>query len=285
MLTEVLAWYDRAARDFPWRAPDRTPWGVLVCEVMSQQTPAPRIVEPWRGWLARWPEPAGLAADAPGEAVRMWGRLGYPRRALRLHAAAVAVTERYAGQVPATVAELRALPGVGDYTAAATAAFGHGVRAAVLDVNVRRVLARTAGRDDPGPGAPVRGERERAEALLPSDPMTAVRWNAAVMELGALVCTARRPSCGVCPLRGRCPGPRPPAGRSTRAQPWHGSDRHVRGLVMAVVRDAVGSVGREAVDVVWPDRVQLTRCVDGLVADGLLEPVPGGLRLPTGRGT
>ncbi|MGF1663876.1 MAG: A/G-specific adenine glycosylase [Kineosporiaceae bacterium] len=282
MIDEVLAWYRRAARDFPWRAPDRTPWGVLVCEVMSQQTPAPRIVEPWRRWTARWPEPAALAADPPGEAVRMWGRLGYPRRALRLHAAAGTVTERHSGRVPASVAELRALPGVGDYTAAATAAFGHGVRVAVLDVNVRRVLARTAGEADPGPAAPVRRERDRAESLLPADPATAARWNAAVMELGALVCTARRPSCRTCPLRSRCPGPRPDTGRTTRPQPWHGSDRHVRGLVMALAREAAGTVPAPAVDAVWPDRVQLARCVDGLVADGLLEPAEGGLRLPTG---
>ncbi|MGF1648526.1 MAG: A/G-specific adenine glycosylase [Kineosporiaceae bacterium] len=282
MIAEVLTWYERSARDFPWRAPDRTPWGVLVCEVMSQQTPAARIVEPWRRWTARWPEPAALAAEAPGEAVRMWGRLGYPRRALRLHAAAVAVTERHCGQVPAAVPELRALPGVGDYTAAATAAFGHGVRVAVLDVNVRRVLARTAGDADPGPSAPTRHERERAQALLPADPATATRWNAAVMELGALVCTARRPSCGTCPLSRRCPGPRPATGRTTRAQPWHGSDRHVRGLVMALARDAEGAVPTATIDTVWPDRVQLARCVDGLVTDGLLEPVGGGLRLPAG---
>jgi A/G-specific adenine glycosylase len=282
VIAEVLAWYERAARDFPWRAPDRTPWGVLVCEVMSQQTPAPRIVEPWRRWTARWPEPAALAADAPGEAVRMWGRLGYPRRALRLHAAAATITERHAGRVPASVAELRALPGVGDYTATATAAFGHGVRTEVLDVNVRRVLARTAGDPDPGPGAPSRAERDRAAALLPADPATAARWNAAAMEFGALVCTARRPACGTCPLRRSCPGPRPAAGRTTRPQAWHGSDRHVRGLVMALARETVGTVPTSAVEVVWPDHVQLTRCIDGLVTDGLLEPVDGGLRLPTG---
>jgi A/G-specific adenine glycosylase len=191
------------------------------------------------------------------------------------------MVEHHGGEVPRTVEELRALPGIGDYTAAATAAFAHGVRVPVLDVNVRRVIARTAGDPDPGPGAPNRAERDRAEALLPDDPATSARWNAAVMELGALVCTARRPDCTRCPLRRTCPGPRPSTGRTTRPQPWHGSDRHVRGLVMALVREAEGPVSAAAVEAVWPDRVQLARCVDGLVGDHLLEPHGGAFRLPT----
>lgn len=248
---------------------------------MSQQTPAPRIVDPWLRWMARWPEPAALAGEPAGEAVRMWERLGYPRRALWLHAAAVTIVERHGGVVPAGVDELRALPGIGDYTASATAAFAYGVRVPVLDVNVRRVLARTAGESAPGPGAPTVAERERAWRLLPEDPPVASRWNAAVMELGALVCTARAPACGACPLRDRCPGPGPAAGRSTRRQAWHGTDRQVRGLVMAAVRAETGPVPRARVDTVWPDRVQLARCVDSLVADGLLVPVDGGaLALP-----
>lgn len=281
MIDEVLTWYGRNARDFPWRSPDRTPWGVFVCEVMSQQTPAQRIVDPWQRWMTRWPSPAALAADAPGEAVRLWDRLGYPRRAVRLHAAAIAMVERHAGEVPRRVEDLRALPGVGDYTAAATAAFAHGVRVPVLDVNIRRVLARTDGDPDPGPGAPTRAERDRASAVLPDEPARSAAWNAAVMELGALVCTARKPACPSCPLQATCPGPQPSTGRSTRAQPWHGSDRHVRGLVMALVRDADGPVPASAVEAVWPDRVQLSRCVDGLVADHLLEPHCGHFRLPT----
>jgi A/G-specific adenine glycosylase len=283
VLDRLLSWYRDNARDFPWRAPDRTAWGVLVCEVMSQQTPAPRIVEPWRRWMARWPTPASLAQEPAGEAIRMWDRLGYPRRAIRLHAAARSVVERHGGDVPGTVDALRALPGVGDYTAAATAAFAHGTRVVVLDVNIRRVLARTAGEADPGPGAPTRAERARAQTLLPAAAGVAVAWNAATMELGALVCTARRPDCASCPLRPSCPGPRATAA-ATRAQrrghAWSGTDRHVRGLVMAELRAAPGELPPPRLEQVWHDRVQLLRCLDGLVADGLVTPTPNGFRLP-----
>ncbi len=282
----VLRWYEDHGRDLPWRSPQRSAWGVLVCEVMSQQTPVPRIVAPWRAWLARWPEPASLAADSPGEAVRMWGRLGYPRRALRLHAAAAAIVERHQGQVPRSVAQLLALPGIGAYTAAATAAFGFGVRTTVLDVNVRRVLARVSGAAaSPVAGAPTRFEVERAEAALPADPARAARWNASVMELGALVCTARAPRCPDCPLSQRCPVPNGgqaalAGARTGRTQPWVGSDRYVRGLVMAGLRAAPVEVGHAELDLVWPQEAQLRRCIAGLTADGLAVPTATGLRLP-----
>lgn len=290
----VLAWFAQHGRDLPWRRADRTPWGVLVCEVMSHQTPVARILGPWRDWMDRWPDPGALAAASPGDALRMWGRLGYPRRALRLHAAAVAITADHGGRVPGTVAELLALPGIGAYTAAATAAFGFGVRTVVLDVNVRRVLTRVAGSGELKPGAPTNAEIARAAALLPQDPPRSAVWNAAVMELGALVCTARTARCPDCPLQRVCPGPGPGSGpgadpraaagraRTTRAQPWHGTDRQVRGLVMAHLREAEGPVPLPVVDLVWPDPVQLARCVEGLVSDGLAERAPGALALPGG---
>src|SRR6476620_4629172 len=138
----VLTWYAEHARELPWREPSASPWAVMVSEFMLQQTPVARVLPVYEQWLTRWPSPAALAADAPGEAVRAWGRLGYPRRALRLHAAAGAMTEQHGGAVPSTEAELLTLPGVGTYTAAAVATFAFGERTTVVDTNVRRVLAR-----------------------------------------------------------------------------------------------------------------------------------------------
>ena len=287
MVAAVLDWYDDNGRDLPWRAPGVGAWAVLVCEVMSHQTPVVRVVPAWQAWLERWPEPSDLARDSPGEAVRMWGRLGYPRRALRLHEAAVAITEEHDGTVPRTYDGLLGLPGVGPYTAAATAAFAHGARTVVLDVNVRRVLTRVQDGGDTPPGAPTRAEVDRARDLLPPEPGRSVRWNAAVMELGALVCRARRPLCGQCPLQDRCAwratGAARPATdrpRTTRPQAWLGTDRYVRGLLLAVLRAEPGTVAPEQLTIGWPDDAQVTRCLAGLVGDGLVEAAPGGYRLP-----
>ncbi|RMI03391.1 A/G-specific adenine glycosylase, partial [Cellulomonas triticagri] len=200
----VVAWFDVHARDLPWRAPDRTPWGVLVSEVMLQQTPVVRVEPAWRAWLARWPEPADLAAASPADVLRAWDRLGYPRRALRLQDCARALVERHGGQVPDDEEALLALPGIGSYTAAAVRAFAFGRRSVVLDTNVRRVLARVAeGVALPAPALTV-GERRLAEEYVPADDAGAARWAAASMELGALVCTARAPRCGACPVADAC---------------------------------------------------------------------------------
>ena len=142
MHDEILEWYAGNARELPWRGPAASPWSVMVSEFMLQQTPVARVLPVHEEWLRRWPTPADLAAEPTGEAVRAWGRLGYPRRALRLHGAAVAIVERHGGDVPAAYDDLLALPGVGDYTAAAIATFAYGRRHVVLDTNVRRVLAR-----------------------------------------------------------------------------------------------------------------------------------------------
>lgn len=274
----LLAWFDAHARVLPWRAADRTPWGVLVSEVMLQQTPVARVEPAWRAWLARWPTPASLAAAAPGDAVRAWDRLGYPRRALRLHACAVAIVERHGGQVPQDEAALLALPGVGAYTAAAVRAFAFGRRAVVLDTNVRRVLGRHADGVALPPPAQTAVETARAAALTPADDATAVRWALATMELGALVCTARAPRCEDCPLAPSCAwlaAGRPPDehGHRRRRQPWQGTDRQVRGRVMALLREGLGPVPADAVAAVWPDARQLGRCVEALVADGLVVPL------------
>jgi A/G-specific adenine glycosylase len=281
----VLDWYARHARELPWRTPGVSGWAVLVSEFMLQQTPVSRVLPVYPTWLERWPVPAALAAEAPGEAVLAWGRLGYPRRALRLHGAAVAVTERHGGVVPADYDALRALPGVGDYTAAAVASFAYGRRHVVLDTNVRRVLARVvSGRELPPP-AVTAAERRSAEALLPHDPADAARWAVAAMELGALVCRARGPACGVCPVAAACAWraaghPSDPASRR-RVQRYEGTDRQVRGRLLAVLRASPGPVSAAELAACWDAALQRDRALDGLVADGLVEPVAdGAFRLP-----
>jgi len=237
-----------------------------------------RVLPVFAAWLARWPTPAALASEPAGEAVRAWGRLGYPRRALRLHAAAVAMVERHAGQVPDDPAALRALPGVGDYTAAAVAAFAFRRRAVVLDTNVRRVLGRLLrGEARPVAASPGVAERSAAAAVLPRDPAAAAVWSVAVMELGALVCTARRPRCDACPVADRCrwlaAGRPEPAEATRRTQTYAGTDRQVRGRLLALLRDADGPVARDRLARVWPDPAQRWRALDALVADGLVAPV------------
>lgn len=273
----ILRWYDAHARELPWRSADASPWSVLVSELMLQQTPVARVLPVHRAWLDRWPTPADLAAEPAGEAVRMWGRLGYPRRALRLHAAAAAIVTGHGGEVPARYSDLLALPGVGEYTAAAVASFAFGQRHAVLDTNVRRVLARVAtGQELPAPGL-TRAERDVAAALLPEDDATAARWAVAVMELGALVCTARDPGCGECPVAGLCAwrlAGRPPYdGPPRRGQTWAGTDRQCRGRLLAVVRDAEGAVHRSRLEAAWAGGDQRERCLASLLADGLVVAV------------
>lgn len=282
----VLAWFEQHARDLPWRRPEAGAWGVMVSEFMLQQTPVSRVLPVYEQWMARWPRPAALAAEAPGEAVRAWGRLGYPRRALRLHGAAVAITERHGGDVPSDHAQLLALPGIGEYTAAAVASFAYGRRHPVLDTNVRRVLARAVTGVQYPPNATTAAERRLARALLPDDEATAARWAAASMELGALVCTARNEDCARCPIADACAwrlaGKPAHDGPPRRGQTYAGTDRQVRGRLLAVLREATAPVQRAALDAVWHDAVQRARALDGLVADGLVEPLDGGrYRLPS----
>jgi A/G-specific adenine glycosylase len=282
----VLAWFARHARDLPWRAPGTTPWSVLVSEIMLQQTPVARVVPAHQQWLARWPAPAALAAEPAGEAIKQWGRLGYPRRALRLHETATILTARHGGVVPADVDALRALPGIGSYTAAAVASFAFGQRHAVLDTNVRRVLARLlAGRPQPAT-APSVAERRLAESLLPAEPAVAARWSVAVMELGALVCGAARPRCTACPVARHCAwlaAGRPAQPARRRVQRYDGTDRQCRGRLLAVLRDRGFPARRADFDVVWADQAQLARALDGLVADGLVDPLPDGRYALPGR--
>ncbi len=276
----VTDWFVQAARDLPWRRPGVSAWAVLVSEVMLQQTPVSRVVPTWTAWLARWPTPASLASASAGDAVRMWGKLGYPRRALRLHECAQAIVAQHDGEVPADVAGLEQLPGIGAYTARAVAVFAYGGRYPVVDINVRRVVARAIrGQGEAAPPSPRRDHAE-VEALLPRDAAAAARASVAFMELGALVCTARAPRCADCPLESRCAwrlaGAPVYTGPSVRPQRFAGTDRQVRGLLLDVLRAATTPVTKTALDIVWPDSIQRERALDTLVVDGLVDPLPDG---------
>ncbi|WP_129660344.1 A/G-specific adenine glycosylase [Rothia halotolerans] len=289
----IIAWFAENARDLPWRAPDRTAWQVMVSEFMLQQTPVVRVLPVWQRWMQLWPTPADLAASSTGEAVREWGRLGYPRRALRLHAAATAIVERHGGHVPRDHAQLLDLPGVGAYTAAAVSVFAFGQRQTVIDTNIRRVHARAvSGKALPGKSLTA-AQTRLAEELMPADDDAAVAWNVSVMELGALVCTARSPLCDLCPVLEDCAwvaAGRPEPDYVPAGQSWQGTDRQARGAIMAVLREAEGPVPRESLlrpDLAEPGnrpgaakavrrlrelgapREQLERCLGGLLADGL----------------
>lgn len=284
----LAEWYRSHARDLPWRRAsfheEFGAWGVLVSEFMLQQTPVARVIPHLDAWLARWPSPTAMAAATPAEVVQQWANLGYPRRALWLYRAAVEVTERHGGVVPRDVDALLALSGIGDYTARAVAVFAYGDRHPVVDTNTRRVLARAIeGRAQPAP--PSRRDLALMDSQLPASDVESAVFNAAAMELGATVCTARSPRCDICPLLADCAWVaegRPDTGDTRRRQAaYEGSDRQARGAVLRMLRaaDAAG-VPQEAVIPDWPDRAQRDRAIDSLIADGLAEAVEGMLALP-----
>ncbi|MEO7016067.1 MAG: A/G-specific adenine glycosylase [Leifsonia sp.] len=281
----VIGWYHENKRDLPWRRDGFTAWGTLVSEFMLQQTPVTRVIPRLEEWLTCWPTPADLAAVPAGEAVRAWQSLGYPRRALWLHACAVAIAENHGGAVPDDVDALLALPGVGDYTARAVAVFAYGERHPVVDTNVRRVIARAVdGQGQPGPPA-ARADLAAMEALLPRDRASAAAFNAGMMELGALVCGARAPRCDDCPLREACAwrlaGFPPYDGpRKAVQKKYEGSDRQVRGLILAELRASHVPVTAHEIEGLWPDAPQRDRALAGLLADGLAVHTANGYLLP-----
>ena len=284
-LDPVVAWFNGASRALPWRD-NPEPWAVLVSEVMLQQTPVERVLPAFERWMERWPTPTDLAADSPGRAIREWGRLGYPRRALWLHGAAIACRDRFGGRVPSDIADLRSLPGVGEYTAAAVASFAFGQRHAVLDTNVRRVHARWLdGTERPANATPNNRERLRALALLPDDPFAAAQASVAVMELGALVCKARTPRCDRCPVAGSCAwrstGHPSSTHTSRPRQAYEGTDRQCRGRILGVLREATSPVTQHELDGAWQDVDQCRRALTSLIEDGLVTGDPRtGFRLP-----
>ena len=273
VIEAICAWFDANGRDLPWRRPGTSAWGVLVSEVMSQQTPMSRVIGPWHEWMNRWPTPDDLAEEDSGEAVAAWGRLGYPRRALRLHSCAVTIATEHDGVVPNSYDELVALPGIGDYTASAVVSFAFGGRATVLDTNVRRLIARAESGIANCPTSVTRAERIVADALVPDEDARAAKWAVASMELGALVCTARSPQCEVCPIRDGCRwviDGRPDNAPARRGPPWKGTDRQCRGVIMDVVRNSPHGVKVQMALSAWPELDQASRCLESLLDDGLV---------------
>ena len=271
---DLLGWFDVAERALPWRADGVTPWQILVSEFMLQQTPVSRVLPIWSDWVARWPTPSATAAATPAEVLRAWGKLGYPRRAKRLHECATVIAREFADVVPDDVETLEQLPGIGSYTARAVACFAYRKPVPVVDTNVRRVVARAVhGRAD---AAAPSAKRDHADvaALLP-DAARAARFSAALMELGATVCTARAPRCAVCPLtscRWRAAGHPPGTEPRRPAQRYAGTDRQVRGRLLDVLRDNALPVTKAELDVAWPvDAAQRERALASLLDDGLVE--------------
>ncbi|ROR66509.1 A/G-specific adenine glycosylase [Agrococcus jenensis] len=280
----LAGWYRDNARDLPWRRPDFDAWGTLVSEIMLQQTQVSRVAVEIDRWLERWPTPADLADAPTHEVLRQWGTLGYPRRALRLQDAARAIVERHGGDVPRDVAALLALPGIGDYTARAVAVFHFGDRHPVVDTNVRRVIARAVhGQGEAGPTA--RRDLADVEALLPDAPADASVTSIALMELGALVCTARAPRCDACPIADACAWraagyPAYEGRRAPRQGTFAGSDRQARGTVLRALRAVDVPLAESELAPLWPDAAQLDRALASLAADGLVVRADGSARLP-----
>lgn len=251
---------------------------------MLQQTPVSRVEPIWLAWIERWPTPSATAAAGSAEVLRAWGKLGYPRRAKRLHECAVVIAGEYGDEVPSDVDTLLTLPGVGAYTARAVACFAYSASVPVVDTNVRRVVTRVLhGQAD----APARArDLDDVAALLPSDD-TAPVFSAALMELGAVVCTSRAPQCGNCPLtrcRWRTAG-YPAATVAKRVQRYAGTDRQVRGKLLDVLRASSSPVTRAQLDVAWlTDTGQRDRALDSLLVDGLVEQTEDGLFALAGEG-
>jgi A/G-specific adenine glycosylase len=274
VVRRILTWYGQHARDLPWRRPDAGPWAIMVSEFMLQQTPVERVRGPWQAWLERWPTPMSLAVAPLGDAVRAWGRLGYPRRALRLHQAAQVIVNDFDGKVPEDHESLLRLPGVGSYTAAAIGSFAYGRREIVLDTNVRRLLSRLAwGVAYPSAASTVR-ERALAEELAPRDPRRAAHWAIASMELGALVCRARNPICDACPVATLCAWRRAGypvwTGEPRRGQSYAGTDRQCRGALLAMLRSSAEPIPDRELAQAWQDSGQRDRALASLVQDGLV---------------
>ena len=264
----ILNWFDQNRRELPWR--DTSPWGVMVSEFMLQQTPVHRVLPIWRLWLEKWPTPSDLASASRAEVITDWGRLGYPRRALRLHDSAKIISRDFQNMVPGSLEELRALPGVGEYTAAAIMAFAFNESPLVQDVNIRRLFARVIDGVEFPTSSPSKVERELRSKLIPSD---GAKWAAATMELGALICSSQKPKCDLCPLKQQCAwrvNGYPKSELIRKSQPWAGTDRQCRGTLVQALRENQ-KLSMAALKNIWHDPSQVEKALKTLIADGLIE--------------
>ena len=276
----ILTWFSEHKRDLPWRK--STPWGVLVSEIMLQQTPVVRVLPIWEEWMRRWPTPADLASAQKSEVITRWGRLGYPRRALRLHECAVVITRDFGGTIPDNENQLRSLPGIGEYTAAAVCAFAFGQRSLVLDINIRRLFARHQdGVETPTSAITKRERATRAELIPEKNPHI---WAAATMELGAVICTAKNPQCGRCPIAATCRWRSldyPKSDQPKRTQMWHGTDRQCRGVIVQALREN-SELTKSKIMQLWDVPSQVEKALLTLLDDGLIEThARNRFRLPT----
>jgi A/G-specific adenine glycosylase len=264
----ILEWFDQNQRDLPWRKTDA--WGVMVSEFMLQQTPVNRVLPKWHEWMERWPDPASLAAAKKSDVIAAWGRLGYPRRALRLYESAKVIAAEHKNLVPRAPEVLRSLPGVGDYTAAAIAAFAYGDSTLVLDINIRRFFARVYDGVESPSSSPSQYERKIRAELIPSD---GAKWAAATMEFGALICTARSPLCEECPVKRSCAwraAGYPKSEKKSSTQGWHGTDRKCRGTIVQALREN-SKATKAALYKLWDNNEQVDKALKTLIADGLIE--------------
>ena len=266
---EITSWFKKNKRDLPWRKTDA--WGVLVSEFMLQQTPVNRVLPIYEEWMKRWPTAASLAKATPAQVITAWGRLGYPRRALRLHECAKEITTNLGGKIPENEAELRALPGIGEYTAAAIAAFAFEKRSLVLDINIRRLYARLFDGVETPTQAATKVEKSRYEELIPKrEPHV---WAAASMELGAVICTSQAPKCGICPVAHVCAWRSldyPKSDVVKRRQSWHGTDRQCRGTIVQALRENE-VLTKSQITQLWDVPSQLEKALLTLLDDGLIE--------------
>jgi A/G-specific adenine glycosylase len=265
----ITQWFAKNKRELPWRS--TSPWGVMVSEFMLQQTPVARVLPKWNEWMARWPTPVELAKATPAQVITAWGRLGYPRRALRLHESAKIIARDFNNEVPESEEVLRSLPGIGDYTAAAISAFAFGANTLVMDVNIRRVLVRALDGKEYPTSSPTVRERESRLAILPS--RNADNWAAATMELGALICTSKNPSCNNCPIISQCKWRKngyPQSELVRKSQDWHGTDRKCRGTIVQALRENE-SLTLSAIKKLWPEESQVEKALETLLADHLIE--------------
>lgn len=252
-------------------------WQILVSEVMLQQTPVARVIPAWQAWCERWPTAQLLAAASLGEVLSQWNRLGYPRRAKNLHRSAQMVTEEFGGELPRDVETLETLPGIGTYTSRAIACFAFGIPVPVVDTNVKRVVARVEDGDQAAGHWSVGFGLERVDEVSRTENAEHYcQIQRGLMELGALLCTARSPRCETCPLQDSCRWraegyPEDPSVKPRVQARYEGSDRQVRGIILSWLRQNPHPLERETLEDLWPQAAQRQRAVESLVRDGLIE--------------